>query len=109
MEINFDNVSSSDQINIRTQNSTYNFEVLDPDERRGILSGGTLGNHGREAVLISSLDGDGGEGTKASPVLKPGTRALFYMTAKRGFERLITSVITGISHLNNEGDHRRAA
>lgn len=109
MEINFDKLSPSDQISIRTQNSRYNFSVVNPEERRGILSGGSLGSRQRDAVLIASLEGDEGAGEHAPSVLKTGARALFYLTAKRGFERLITSVIVQISQLNNEGDERRAA
>ncbi|HVF88963.1 MAG TPA: hypothetical protein VNH22_02775 [Blastocatellia bacterium] len=109
MEINLEEVMPSDRISIKTENSLYYFSVLEPEQRKGILTGGTLGNQQREAVLMSSLEGSGREGTNAFTVLKTGARALFFMTAKNGFERLITSVITQISLLKKEGDARHAA
>src|SRR5215213_4660217 len=104
MEINFEEVKPSDEISIKTENSLYSFSVEEPEQRKGILTGGTLGNQRREAVLVSSIEGDGRAGTKAFTELKTGARALFFMTAKNGIERLITSVITHLSHLKSKRD-----
>src|SRR5438128_2480102 len=41
--------------------------------------------------------------------LQPGGRAVFYLTATRGIERLITSVITRVSHDHAQSNERRAA
>ena len=109
MEINFDNVNPSDQISIRTRNSLYKFAIVEPGERRGILTGGSLGNLRREAVLVSTIEGDESGEEESYTVLKTGSRALFYMPASNGFERLITSVIIDVSHQDKEGEQRRAA
>jgi len=95
MEIAFNNMSDSDRITIRTQNSEYQFSVIDPAERRGVLSGGSLGAAHRDAVLVGTL---GGTDHLSADItgLKTGGRALFYLKAKHGVERLITSVITEI-------------
>jgi len=109
MEINFDEVNPSDEISFRTKNSRYRFSVVNPEERRGFLSGGSLGDRQRDAVLIASLEGDEADDSHASSVLKTGSRALFYLTAKNGFERLITSVIVQVSRLNPSESKRHAA
>jgi hypothetical protein len=109
MEINFENVNPSDEIRIRTRNSLYKFAIVEPGERRGILTGGSLGDRRREAVLVSSIEGDESGEEESYTVLKTGARALFFMPASNGFERLITSVIIDVSHQDKEGEKRRAA
>jgi hypothetical protein len=107
MEITFKDVSAADQIVIRTKNSEYQFSVVDPSERRGMLSGGSLGDHQRDATLVGSLHDKGiaSDSTK----LEQGARALFYLSARNGIERLITSAITEIDHIRNRSRNRRAA
>ena len=111
MDLTLKDISPSDQILIRTQNSVYRFSVVDPVERRGTLSGGSLGDHSRDAVLIGTLS----ENNNSSPLdnvsngLKTGRRALFYLTAKNGIERLITSIITGITRNHVREDDKRVA
>lgn len=112
MDITFKNISPSDHIMIRTQNSEYRFSVVDPDERRGILTGGSLGDQRRNAILVGMLSG--GENSFASDTsrLKVGSRALFYLTAKNGMERLITSIITNLKRTetgDEQRDHHREA
>jgi hypothetical protein len=109
MDIAFNEISPSDQIVIRTQNSEYRFSVLNPEERRGTLSGGSLGNQRREAVLAGVLTG--GENNFASDVsgLKTGSRALFYLSAKNGVERLITSIITAVRRSESDSNQKEAA
>src|SRR5215475_10556408 len=99
MEARFSEMAEKDQLLIRTANSEYRFCVLDPEQRRGRLTGGTLGDAEREAVLAGTLSGTGslksmGEG------LATGGRAVFYVSARSGVERLITSVITRLQHLH---------
>jgi len=109
MDIAFKEISPSDQIMIRTQNSEYRFSVINPEERRGSLTGGSLGNQQREAVLAGVLSG--GTNNFASDVsgLKTGSRAIFYLTAQNGVERLITSIITGLRRTESGEKHREAA
>ncbi|HVG19093.1 MAG TPA: hypothetical protein VNI02_08560 [Blastocatellia bacterium] len=109
MEIIFKDISPSDRIMIRTQNSEYRFSVLDPDERRGILTGGSLGNQQRNAVLVGTLSGGGNSFASDASKLKTGSRALFYLTAKNGVERLITSIITNLKRSHSRNEQREAA
>lgn len=102
-------INRNEQIKIRTQNSEYSFWVVDPDERRGKLSGGSLGEQTREAVLVGTLASDNQSLENVSTGLKTGRRALFYLAAKNGVERLITSIITGISRSSERLDGKRAA
>src|ERR1700743_3152182 len=97
MEIKFEEIHSKDQLLIQTANSEYRFNVTDPEQRIGRLTGGTLGDNERDAVLIGSVS-DKGKLADVAPALKTGERAVFYLTAKRGIEHLITSVIKNISN-----------
>lgn len=109
MDIAFKEISPSDQIVIRTQNSEYHFSVLNPDERRGTLSGGSLGNQRRDAVLAGMLSEGGNNFASDTSGLKTGSRALFYLSAKNGVERLITSIITGLRRTGSRSDQKEAA
>ena len=108
MAIKFSEMHSKDQLLIQTANSEYHFRVTDAEQRRGQLTGGTLGNSEREAVLAGAISGTGGLG-QIDLTLQPGGRAVFYLTATRGVERLITSIITRISHDRARDSERRAA
>jgi hypothetical protein len=97
METRLSETQAQDELVIRTANSEYRFCITDPNERRGRLTGGTLGDSEREAVLAGTLSGSGnlkhiGDG------LTTGGRAVFYVAARNGVERLITSVITRLRH-----------
>ena len=110
MKLTFKDIEESDTILIRTQNSEYKFAVTDAEGRRGVLSGGSLGGEPRDANLVGELPESGPPLVGNTSKLETGSRALFYLSAKRGIERLITSVITGIT-INHRGgrNERRAA
>jgi hypothetical protein len=108
MGIKLSEIQSSDQLLIHTANSEYHFRVTDAEQRRGRLSGGTLGDSERDAVLAGAISGTGALG-QIDLGLQPGGRAVFYLTATRGIERLITSVITRVSCDHATGNERRAA
>jgi hypothetical protein len=108
VEIKFSEIQSKDQLLIQTANSEYRFRVTDAAQRRGQLTGGTLGNIERDAVLAGAISATGALGQIAL-ALQPGGRAVFYLTATRGIERLITSVITRVSHDQARETGRRAA
>jgi hypothetical protein len=108
MEIKFSEIQSKDQLLIRTANSEYRFRVTDAAQRRGQLTGGTLGDSERDAVLAGAISATGALGQIAL-ALQPGGRAVFYLTATRGIERLITSEITRIAHDHAGESERRAA
>jgi hypothetical protein len=108
MGIKLSEIQSSDQLLIKTANSEYRFRVTDAEQRRGQLSGGTIGDGEREAVLAGAISGTGALG-QIDLGLQPGGRAVFYLTATRGIERLITSVITRVSNDHAQSRERRAA
>ena len=97
METQLSEIRPKDQLLIRTANSEYRFRVTDAKERRGRLTGGTLGAAEREAVLAGTVSGTGNLKSGADALI-PGGRAVFYLAAGSGVERLITSVITRLSH-----------
>ena len=108
MEVRFSEIRSQDQLLIQTANSKYRFRITDGEQRRGRLTGGTLGDNEREAVLAGAISGTGALGDIAR-TLEPGGRAVFYLSASHGVERLITSIITRVSHHHDSGTERRAA
>ena len=109
MELAFKDIDESDMILIRTQNSEYRFAITDPQGRRGILTGGSLGDERRDANLIGALPESGMAVVDDTSKLKTGSRALFYLSARKGIERLITSVITNINHRRGRKEEKRAA
>lgn len=52
-EFSFDGLKLEDKVIIRTRNSQYLFNLLDPVLKLGLLSGGSLGNKPRRAFLLS--------------------------------------------------------
>ncbi|HSE97968.1 MAG TPA: hypothetical protein VLD57_06815 [Blastocatellia bacterium] len=108
MKVEFEEIDKEDHVLIRTQNSEYNFKVLDPEERRGVLSGGTLGEKTRDAILVGAVPTNFKQETSDSLAVQTGARALFFITAKTGVERLITSVVTDIKHFRNKERMRLA-
>ena len=54
MDIVVKDLKSMDQISISTQHSEYCFQVTEPAQCRGFLSGGVFGAEQYEAVLTGS-------------------------------------------------------
>jgi len=101
-ELPLDAVSATDKVIIHTVNSTYVFWLIDPEARRGLLSGGLLGNNLCNAVLVGTVS-DAARNIPADPsVLRTHSRALFFIKAKNGVQRLITSVITKLFHFRGQ-------
>jgi len=101
-EIAFDDVKATDRILIQTENSEYRFSVVDPESRRGVLSGGSFGDKLQDATLVCVLiRGRIGEGRDTSR-LKIDSRALFYLNVGAGLKRLTTSAITNLVHIREE-------
>ena len=88
-------LNALEQISIRTRNSEYQFQVIEPTERRGFLSGGLFGNEPCEAILIGGLVGNESRG-RLSAKLEIGSCALFYIAATERVKRLTTSMITSL-------------
>ena len=86
MEIRLTEMNASDEIEIRTQFSNYSFRVVDPEQCRGVLSGGRLDQE-HEAIFLEPI--------RPTGHLGPGDRAVF-LVGGNIFKRLITSTISEI-------------
>ena len=107
--VTFNHLGAADKLVMRTRNNEYVFVVVDPVRRLGVLSGGLLGERPREAVLVGAMREDG-SGLNGDPSgLRTQSQALFYIEAKVGVERFITSTITRLAHLPSDHGKRRAA
>ena len=87
----------NDRVLIKTDNSLYQFLVTDSTLRQGKLSGGSLGENSRTAILVVSIcEGTDGQ-VSETPGLRVGARAVFYIVSAAGMERLITSTVIEIT------------
>lgn len=95
--ITFDEINRDDKVVIRTQNSEYSFSVIDPQNHRGMLSGGSLGDEPREAFLVESIGKTESGSLQDYRGLKRGARALFYLSCPgHRIERVTTSKISAL-------------
>ena len=108
VNIDFDDLKPKDKVVIRTRNSTYRFLITDPAKRRGVLTGGALGNQACEAVLIESFALEE-SARRENYGLKTGARILFYLYSSRGAERMATSVIQELAVIRTEQEVPRIA
>ena len=88
-------LNAMDQISIHTQNSEYQFQVINPAQCRGFLTGGLCGEEPCEAVLVGSVY-PGPQRGQISENLETGTCAVFSIALKESVQYLITSVITQV-------------
>lgn len=88
-------LSAMEQISIHTRNSEYQFQIIEPLERRGFLSGGQFGEEQHEAILVGGFTGNELRG-RLSASLEIGACALFYIVAKERVNRLTTSMIINL-------------
>jgi hypothetical protein len=101
-EIELIQVGATDSILIHTRNSEYRFSIIDPEQRRGILSGGTFGDDLHDATLIGALIPGSDLGDSDTSWLRTNARALFYVRAESGIRRFTTSLITKLIHIKSE-------
>lgn len=93
--IDFDKLTRADTISVQTMKSSYQFSVLDPCNRKGLLSGGSLGDHAIEAFLSGMVFDNHRDFDTAE--LKTGGRAIFFIESRKSVRRLITSVVTDLA------------
>jgi hypothetical protein len=104
--IEFEDLESAAAIVIETQNSRYRFTVTDVAERRGYLSGGSLGEQAQKAILLGTIY-KRGEGYTTDPRgLKTGARALFYLETPSGMKHLVTSLITELAQVKTPEEQK---
>ena len=105
-EITFNELRANDSLLIETRNSTYNFSIVDPKSRLGVLSGGALSDHAEDATLIGVKLESGAVDSDTSR-LTTHSRALFYLHISGCFRSLTTSVITSLVHIRGADSERR--
>jgi hypothetical protein len=98
-QLSLSDLKVADKIIINTENSQYQFKVLDPTLRSGVLSGGMLGNQACKAMLLCT-DGSSLEPVNDS-VIKPNTKAMFLIEDKEMAKHLCTSEIVQLKLLRN--------
>jgi len=101
-QISLSDLGSGDVIVIETQNSRYEFSVLDPLSGHGLLSGGSLASDVQWAFLVGALDDRSGDAAVDLACLKTDARALFYLETLMGFRSLILSKVIRIIHTRSE-------
>ena len=103
----FGDLRQADSISVKTERSDYRFSILDPISRRGMLTGGVLGDQLREAVLIGAISEDGA--LYNTTQLKTGWHAVFFVTTDGCLNHMITSAITDFAHIRGAVEGKRAA
>src|SRR5262249_10087804 len=102
-EIELDQIGAADSILIHTRNSQYRFSIVDPAQRRGILSGGSFGDDMHDATLVGALATGSDPADSDTSWLRTNSRALFYVRAEAGIKRFTTSLITRLTHIRKRG------
>lgn len=97
-EVNLDSLRAKDYLLIQTRNNIYRFTVLDPEERYGLLSGGSLGRHSIKAKLVATMPASQQEASKVMTI-RQHSRAIFSVSSEEAPERLITSAIMKLTRV----------
>lgn len=97
--ISVDALNRGDRVLVQTQRSLYRFSISDAPRRRGLLTGGSLGDQTVEATFAGSILNDCVEFD--SWELKPGFRAVFFIQKGRITQRLMTSLVTEVNLVRN--------
>ena len=98
-QISLDTLSATDCISIKTADETYLFIVTDPEERRGVLTGGALGSRSTVSVLLGANMRRNGQVSGLFSDLYEGSRAIFFIESHDGVKQFMTSEILGLVHI----------
>ncbi|MFY9222135.1 MAG: hypothetical protein WAQ98_05685 [Blastocatellia bacterium] len=93
-KIPFRNLKSTDQVIINTQNHEYQFEILNPATRSGILSGGRLGDSRHKAIFLFTSQGS--EVRVSSNSIRTNASAVFLLELNDNLAHLYTSQIKNL-------------
>jgi hypothetical protein len=97
-------LKATDRLRLETKNHRYEFELVDPAEKRGLLSGGTVGDKPREAVLVGSMAKNTSGFDCDKLIVRMGDRVLFGIITDDKLQSFFTSgvrrltVIRGSEH-----------
>ena len=96
MDITVRDLSTMDEVGIKTRHSEYRFRITDPHLCRGIVTGGMFGEEEHDAVLTGApLPAD--LESQFNARLEIGAHALFYVAVKESVNLLTTSIITDLT------------
>jgi hypothetical protein len=96
MDITVRDLSTMDEVGIRTRHSEYRFRITDPHLCRGILTGGMFGEQEHDAVLTGApLPAD--LESQMNSRSEIGAQALFYVAVKES--------VNLFDDLDNHGPH----
>ena len=98
-QVSLDTLNATDCISIKTADETYLFIVTDPEERRGVLTGGALGSRSTVSVLLGANMRRNGHVSGLFSDLYEGARAIFFIESDDGVEQFMTSEILGLVHI----------
>ncbi|HYP28198.1 MAG TPA: hypothetical protein VE262_15895 [Blastocatellia bacterium] len=97
-EIDFEDLSANDELLIRTENSRYRFSVINPAQKCGTLSGGSLGDQLCNVVLLGGMVKSDGS-SAIIQALRTESRAFFSICTQGGLKQLLTSLIVELTHI----------
>ena len=98
-QVSLDTLNPTDCISIKTADQTYLFIVTDPEERRGVLTGGRPGSISTVSVLLGANMRRNGDVSGLFSDLYEGSRAIFFIESHDGVRQFITSEILGLVHI----------
>lgn len=104
--IEFEDIRTSEEILIQTQNSCYRFCITDGDQRHGYLSGGSLGCRRQRAILLGTIFKQGVSYSTDPKGLKTDARALFYIETEAGMKHLVTSPIIKLTQIKSNPEQK---
>jgi hypothetical protein len=107
-KISLDALNATDCLSIKTADNTYVFVVTDPEERRGLLTGGELGSSSAASVLLGADTRQNGQVSALFSGLYQGSRAIFFVESRDGVRQVITSEITGLIHIEANNARRKS-
>ena len=94
MDVTVNDLEARNEISIRTMHSEYVFELMDPLQCSGLLSGGLLGAQQHFAILWGAIGEDHRVAVTAE--LRIGKAALFHVYVRDVQRRLTTSAIVDL-------------
>jgi len=98
-QISLDTLNVTDCISIKTSDYNYLFVVIDPEQRRGVLTGGAPGFNSTVSVLLGADMRKNGQVSALFSGLYHGSRAIFFVESNGGVRQFVTSEIIGLVHI----------
>jgi len=98
-QISLDSLNVTDCISIKTADQSYLFVVTDPEERRGVLTGGAPGFNSTASVLLGADLRKNGQVSALFSGLYQGSRAIFFVESLDGVRQFVTSEIIGLVYI----------